>query len=80
LFCYLLEFPLCGPFCATGRLCTEEAYMKEGNDLGGEVLGVGTYGDPAETQRIFFRRLRRVDSAVASTALRNKGYTVLSVH
>jgi acetoin utilization protein AcuB len=50
------------------------------NELGGEVLGVGTYRDPAEDQRVFFLRVQNVDAQVASTALQQKGYTVLSVH
>lgn len=50
------------------------------NEAGGEVLGIGTYGDPAEDQRVFFLRVRGIESGVASTALRNKGYTVLNIH
>jgi len=50
------------------------------NGIGGEVLGVGTYRDPWSEQPIFYLRLRNVDAAVASAALQNKGYTVLSVH
>jgi acetoin utilization protein AcuB len=50
------------------------------NELGGEVLGVGTYGEPTDDQRVFFLRVRNVDADVASTALRDKGYTVLSIH
>jgi acetoin utilization protein AcuB len=49
-------------------------------EAGGEVLGVGTYSDPVEQQRVFFLRIRGIDSGVASTALRHKGYTVLNVH
>ncbi len=50
------------------------------NQIGGEVLGVGTYRDPWSEQPIFYVRLRGVDAAAASAALQNKGYTVLSVH
>jgi acetoin utilization protein AcuB len=50
------------------------------NEIGGEVLGVGTYRDPWSAQPIFYLRLRGIDSTVASAALQNKGYTVLSVH
>lgn len=49
------------------------------NEMGGEVLGVGTYRDPRSEQLIFYLRLRGVDAAAASTTLQNKGYTVLSV-
>src|SRR5262249_31895387 len=47
---------------------------------GGEVLGVGTYGDPVEEQRVFFLRVCGIDPGVASTALRHEGYTVLNIH
>jgi len=50
------------------------------NQIGGEVLGVGTYRDPWSEQHIFYVRLRGVDAAAASAALQNKGYTVLSAH
>jgi acetoin utilization protein AcuB len=50
------------------------------NQIGGEVLGVGTYRDPWSEQPIFYVRLRGVDAAAASAALQNKGYTVLSAH
>jgi len=50
------------------------------NERGGEVLGVGTYGEPTDDQRVFFLRVRNVDADVASTALRDKGYTVLGIH
>jgi len=50
------------------------------NDIGGEVLGVGTYRDPWSEQPIFYVRLRGVDAQAASAALQNKGYTVLSTH
>jgi len=48
------------------------------NEVGGEVLGVGTYRDPWSEQPIFYVRLRGVDATAASAALQNKGYTVLS--
>ena len=46
---------------------------------GGEVLGVGTYGDPTENQRIFFVRVRDLDAPAVSTVLRQNGYTVLDI-
>lgn len=46
---------------------------------GGEVLGIGTYGDLTENQRVFFVRVRGIDTTTASTVLRNNGYTVLSI-
>jgi acetoin utilization protein AcuB len=46
---------------------------------GGEVLGVGTYGDLTENQRVFFVRVRSIDATTASTVLRNNGYTVLHI-
>lgn len=49
-------------------------------DLGGEVLGVGTYREPVGDQHVFFVRVRGVDAQAASTALRQKGYTVLHIH
>lgn len=45
---------------------------------GGEVLGIGTEGDPTENQRVFFVRVRGIDATVASTVLRQDGYTVLN--
>ncbi len=50
------------------------------NEIGGEVLGVGTYREPWSEQSVFYLRLRGVDAAAASAALQNKGYTVLSAH
>jgi acetoin utilization protein AcuB len=50
------------------------------NQIGGEVLGVGTYRDPWSEQPIFYIRLRGVEAAKASAALQEKGYTVLSTH
>ena len=50
------------------------------SQIGGEVLGVGTYRDPWSEQPIFYLRLRGVDSGSASAALEKKGYTILSVH
>jgi len=43
---------------------------------GGEVLGIGTYGDLTENQRVFFVRVRGIDATTASTVLHNNGYTV----
>jgi acetoin utilization protein AcuB len=50
------------------------------NEIGGEVLGVGTYREPWSEQSVFYLRLRGVEAAAAAAALRNKGYTVLSTH
>lgn len=50
------------------------------NQIGGEVLGVGTYRDPWSEQPIFYIRLRGVEAAKVSAALQEKGYTVLSAH
>lgn len=50
------------------------------SQIGGEVLGVGTYRDPWSEQPIFYLRVRGVEAGTASTALEKKGYTVLSVH
>lgn len=50
------------------------------NELGGEVLGVGTYREPWSGQPVFYVRLRGVEAAAASAALQQKGYTVLSTH
>lgn len=60
-----------------GRLAEAATLIDE---LGGEVLGVRTYREPAGDQRVFFLRVRRVDALMASTALQRKGYTVVSVH
>lgn len=46
---------------------------------GGEILGIGTYGDPTENQRIFFLRVRGLAPTTASTVLLNNGYTVLNI-
>jgi acetoin utilization protein AcuB len=46
-------------------------------ESGGEVLGVGTHREPSRNQRGFFLRIRGLDTATASTALRKNGYTVL---
>ena len=50
------------------------------NDIGGGVLGVGTYREPWSEQSVFYIRLQGVEAATASAALQNKGYTVLSAH
>ncbi|MBI3795756.1 MAG: CBS domain-containing protein [Deltaproteobacteria bacterium] len=60
-----------------GDLATAAAII---NEIGGEVLGVGTYREPWSEQSVFYVRLRGVDAATASAALQNKGYTVLSTH
>ena len=48
--------------------------------IGGDVLSVGTYKDPWSEQPIFYLRVRGVEPGVASSTLEKKGYTVLSVH
>lgn len=60
-----------------GDLTEAAALVKQ---IGGEVLGVGTYRDPWSEQPIFYIRLRGVEAVKASAALQEKGYTVLSVH
>lgn len=60
-----------------GDLVQAAALLKE---MGGEVLGVGTYREPWSEQAVFYVRLRGVEAAVASAALQHKGYTVLSTH
>jgi len=45
--------------------------------ISGEVLGVGTYREPGRNQHGFFLRIRGLDAATASTALRKSDYTVL---
>lgn len=45
---------------------------------GGEVLGIGTEGEPTEPQRRFFVRVRGLAAIAASTVLRQNGYTVLN--
>lgn len=60
-----------------GDLADASAIMSQ---IGGEVLGVGTYRDPWSEQPIFYLRVRGVESGVASSTLEKKGYTVLSVH
>jgi acetoin utilization protein AcuB len=60
-----------------GTTLTEAAQVL--TQAGGEVLGVGTYGDPTENQRVFFVRVRSIDATTASTVLRNNGYTVLHI-
>lgn len=47
--------------------------------IGAEVLSVGTYKDPWSEQPIFYVRLRGGDPSTAREALEEKGYTVLSV-
>jgi acetoin utilization protein AcuB len=61
-----------------GGSLPEAAHLIEA--AGGSVLSVGTYSDPAASQRIFFVRARGIDPQRASTALRNKGYTVVTIH
>ena len=49
-------------------------------ERGGEVLSIGTYRAPQEDQSVFYLRLRGIDPKIASAALRDQGYTVLSTH
>jgi acetoin utilization protein AcuB len=46
---------------------------------GGEVLGIGTSGEPTENQRTCFVRVRGLDATAASTVLHHNGYTVLQI-
>ena len=48
------------------------------SDLGGQVLGIGTYVD--RWGPVFSFRLRGVDPQTAAVALGDKGFTVLGVH
>jgi acetoin utilization protein AcuB len=59
-----------------GNLTDAAAVIQQ---IGGEVLSVGTYKDPWSEQSIFYLRARGVEPGVASSALEKKGYTVLSV-
>jgi acetoin utilization protein AcuB len=61
-----------------GGSLSEAARLVE--EAGGSVLSVGTYNDPAAPRRIFFVRARGVDPQRASTALSDKGYTVVTIH
>lgn len=47
------------------------------HDVNGEVLAFGTYQDPASQRRAYFLRLAGADSAKATAALRQKGYSLL---
>lgn len=49
-------------------------------NIGGEVLGVGTYRDPWSGQPLFYLRIRGVGTGKATQALQEQGYSVLSVH
>ena len=49
------------------------------SQAGGEVLGLGTYGEPSDTQRTLLVRVRGLDATAASTVLRQNGYTVLQI-
>jgi acetoin utilization protein AcuB len=60
-----------------GATLTDAAHVL--TQAGGEVLGIGTDGDPTENQRIFFVRVRGIDATAASTVLRTNGYTVLDI-
>jgi acetoin utilization protein AcuB len=50
------------------------------NELGGEVLGVGTTHVPWEGQRVFYVRMRGADPEKITTGLEKKGYTIVGVH
>jgi acetoin utilization protein AcuB len=60
-----------------GTTLTDAAHVL--TQAGGEVLGIGTEGDPTENQRVFCVRVRSIDATVASTVLRQNGYTVLNI-
>ncbi len=49
-------------------------------EMGGEVLGVGTYRDPWSGQPLFYLRVRGVDAGKATATLEEHGYGVLAVH
>lgn len=49
-------------------------------ELGGTVRGVGTYRDVWEDRPVFYVRFCGADENRVSTALQEKGYTVLGVH
>jgi acetoin utilization protein AcuB len=61
-----------------GRDLAEAATLLK--DIGGEVLGVGTYCEPQSAQAVFYVRLRGIESRTAVAALQHRGYTVLNVH
>ena len=50
------------------------------NRLGGTLIGMGRYTEPADQRPVCFLRLRGVDGTIAAEQLRSEGYTVLSVH
>jgi acetoin utilization protein AcuB len=64
--------------------------LGEGHDLslaaktiaeaGGEVLGVGTYKEKWEEDRVCYLHVRSKDPAHMSDALKQKGFAVLGVH
>jgi hypothetical protein len=49
-------------------------------EMGGEILGVGTYRDPWSGQPLFYLRVRGVDAGKATATLEEHGYGVLAVH
>ncbi len=49
-------------------------------ELGGTVRGVGTYRDAWEDRPVFYVRFCGADANIVSTALQEKGYTVLGAH
>ena len=61
-----------------GRDLAEAATLLK--DIGGEVLGVGTYCEPQSAQAVFYVRLQGIESRTAVAALQHRGYTVLNVH
>ena len=50
------------------------------NELGGEVLGVGSHRIPWEDKQVFYLRMRGADPAAVIAGLQRRGYTVLGVH
>lgn len=49
-------------------------------EMGGEILGAGSYRDPWSGQPLFYLRLRGVEARKTAAALEEHGYGVLSVH
>jgi len=62
----------------TGTTLTEASQVV--SDLGGAVLGVGTYRDAWGEKPVFYLRLRGAGAEAAAAALRDRGFTVLGVH
>lgn len=49
-------------------------------EVGGEILGVGTYRERWGENPVFYLRLRASDPPSVADALKERGYTVLGVH